>query len=204
MKTQECLTTKTCYKCKETLLLTGFYKDRTKKDGHEPRCKTCAKAKASDYRIDNQAKIVTARDKDRERFNAKAKKTYYENHDESKARAVTQSRSYRERNPEKAKESALKWRKANRDKLLVSRLTSEGKRRATKLCCMPKDYDEWYEFSMSEFYSQSVELTRLTGIKHEVDHIIPLNHSKVCGLHVPANMQILTQEQNRKKSNKFG
>lgn len=37
----------------------------------------------------------------------------------------------------------------------------------------------------------------------EVDHIIPLNHPLVCGLHCPANFQYLTREANRKKSNYF-
>lgn len=36
-----------------------------------------------------------------------------------------------------------------------------------------------------------------------VDHIIPLNHSSVCGLHCLANLQYLTEEENYFKSNKF-
>lgn len=37
----------------------------------------------------------------------------------------------------------------------------------------------------------------------EVDHIIPLKHDKVCGLHVPWNMQYLTRQENAKKGNSF-
>jgi len=42
-----------------------------------------------------------------------------------------------------------------------------------------------------------------TGIKYEIDHIIPIVHEKVCGLHVPANVQILTKKQNRAKASRF-
>jgi 5-methylcytosine-specific restriction endonuclease McrA len=37
----------------------------------------------------------------------------------------------------------------------------------------------------------------------DVDHIIPLNHPLVCGLHVWDNLQILTKSANRSKRNKF-
>lgn len=42
-----------------------------------------------------------------------------------------------------------------------------------------------------------------TGVKHEVDHIIPLVHHKVCGLDVPVNVQVLTKAQNRRKASRF-
>ena len=45
--------------------------------------------------------------------------------------------------------------------------------------------------------------TLTTGIPHELDHIIPLMHPLVSGLHVPANLQILTREQNKAKGTRF-
>ena len=36
-----------------------------------------------------------------------------------------------------------------------------------------------------------------------VDHVIPLRHPRVCGLHVWNNLQLLTPSQNSRKSNKY-
>jgi len=57
--------------------------------------------------------------------------------------------------------------------------------------------------AIQEIYKQARYLTKSTGIKHKVDHIIPSNHPLVCGLHVESNLQILTEQENCCKSNSF-
>lgn len=42
-------------------------------------------------------------------------------------------------------------------------------------------------------------LAKLRGV--EVDHIVPLSHPLVCGLHVEHNLQLLTGDANRAKGN---
>lgn len=42
-----------------------------------------------------------------------------------------------------------------------------------------------------------------TGIPHTFDHIVPINHPLVCGLNVHWNVRVVTQRENRMKSNKW-
>ncbi len=41
------------------------------------------------------------------------------------------------------------------------------------------------------------------GPEYEIDHIIPINHPLVCGLHVPANVQVVQIKENQRKGNTF-
>ena len=56
---------------------------------------------------------------------------------------------------------------------------------------------------IKELYEQCALLTRNTGIKHEIDHIVPLNGKNVSGLHVHWNLQIIKATDNRIKGNRF-
>ena len=60
-----------------------------------------------------------------------------------------------------------------------------------------------HKSNIKAIYELCKQLTKLTGVKHEVDHIVPLCGEYVSGLHVPWNLRVITREENAKKSNKI-
>lgn len=62
----------------------------------------------------------------------------------------------------------------------------------------------WADFKeIRKVYDEAARLTWETGIVHEVDHDIPLQHPRVCGLHVHNNLRAVPKKGNAGKSNYF-
>lgn len=55
--------------------------------------------------------------------------------------------------------------------------------------------------AIKQVYVRAAELTEHTGVEHNVDHIIPLNHPRVCGLHVAWNLRPIPAKPNMSKGN---
>lgn len=103
------------------------------------------------------------------------------------------TRRYNERNKEKCAEWRKQWRLANPEKAKTQvNHRRRHLRNARPRCLTKQDLD-----IMRDLYFEAAKL------KMHVDHIVPLQHEKVCGLHVPWNLQLLTPEENYAKSNKF-
>lgn len=98
-------------------------------------------------------------------------------------------------NRETAARSVAKWSAANpakRQAQLVARRAAKLKARAP-----------WANsFFIAEIYDLARLRTQHTGVKHEVDHIVPLQSPIVCGLHVEANLQVIPSVLNRRKQNR--
>ena len=58
-------------------------------------------------------------------------------------------------------------------------------------------------FYIAEAYRLARIRTAATGIKHVVDHIVPLQSPLVCGLHVEANLQVIPESINASKGNRW-
>lgn len=42
-----------------------------------------------------------------------------------------------------------------------------------------------------------------SGVRYEIDHIVPVKGKNVCGLHVPWNLQLITKDENQRKGRSF-
>lgn len=57
--------------------------------------------------------------------------------------------------------------------------------------------------AIADIYAEAKRFSIETGIKHHVDHEIPLQGKLVSGLHVPANLRIIPASKNFKKLNRY-
>lgn len=83
------------------------------------------------------------------------------------------------------------------------RTAMAGERRAAKVNATPSWLTKADREDIAELYERAAELTAATGERHEVDHVVPLRSSVVCGLHVPWNLEVIKAYKNRAKSNSF-
>lgn len=117
-------------------------------------------------------------------------------HAENKEHRSQYFKDWRQQNLEHLARRFSAWDKANRPK----RIARKARRKAAKRQAAVAWADEG---ALRVFYEEAARLTRETGVRHEVDHIYPLQGELVCGLHCEANLQILTKEENIRKLNRM-
>lgn len=106
---------------------------------------------------------------------------------------------FKKQNPEWLKNYYKQYREKNKAK----KNDFNAKRKLAKKQQMPKWLSDKDKKLIANFYKEAEFLYQKTGVKHHVDHIVPIKGKNVLGLHVPWNLQILTAEENLKKGNKF-
>ncbi len=182
----------------------------------DPINKQSKKAANIAYRDANLEKISTQRAQfraeNRERLTENQREWYAKNIEAARAgmreygrenrdKLVEYARQRRESDPEFAAyldAYRAEYYKNNKHKFIAhNALREERIQRAT-----PPWLTKEQRLAMETVYKDAAELTLLTGIRHEVDHIHPIKGRKSCGLHVPWNLQVLTWRENNRKRNK--
>lgn len=189
-------------------------------------CRPCCNAKCRSYQRENETAVKRASleyrqanrrkiaDKEITRYHAnkpeirqKQRQYYLKNTEKFSERGrawrdanVEAVRDYNKKNADKIREKNIRWRNDNRQKWRAIMAECVRRRKMREVRATPR----WADISaIQDIYIQCQIISDETGTKHHVDHIVPLVHPLVCGLHVHWNLQILTAYDNLSKSNKF-
>lgn len=221
--------TKRCTGCFEEKKFDDFGNEAKAKSGKKSQCRVCAAAKAKIYNKLHPGKSAAAvkawasanPEKRRATRRAAAKSNLHKERARHKAWRLTNPEKYKERckrdyakHKEKRLAAYRAWYLENRESVLRDnkewssrnrgrRAASLAKRRAALLQRTPKWLTSQDFEKMNSIYELCRALQQTTGVKHHVDHEYPLQGNLVSGLHVPANLRILTAEENLRKKNNW-
>jgi hypothetical protein len=166
------------------------------KHGHVAPRKTkgaCVDCLKVEWEKANQTRAEYFRSYNQSEAGQKAKKLYYE-----KNRQQVIEKAFSRPSVEKAA-AKQRYKAANPD--LYKELVSLRRRRFRQATPAWLTAEQKMEIRMK--YRLAIEMSRRTGVRYAVDHIVPLQGENVCGLHVPWNLDVVTQDENLKKSNKL-
>ena len=201
---------KVCNKCGVEKMLSEFY-FRNDNKRYVARCKDCVRETNKSWSEKNKDIISKNkkkyRDSNKSIIAAKRKVNYKKN----RRAILDQKKKYQEDNKEMVSLKGRLYYAANKSIIIAKRKTYKeankgivsalnSRRRASKLKATPL----WANQELvTSFYKQAKRFEVWLGVEYHVDHIIPLKHPDVCGLHNEFNLQIIPAIDNMKKSNKF-
>jgi hypothetical protein len=175
---------------------THYFTGEPCKHGHIAPRKTkgaCVECLKAEWQRGNETRAEYFREYNQSEAGQKAKRGYYERNKEA---VVERAQA---RPPAKKQAYRRAHKAANPD--LYRELVNARRRRFRQ--ATPKWLTAEDKLQIRMKYRLAIELSRRMGVLHVVDHVVPLQGEEVCGLHVPWNMEVITQDENLKKSNKL-
>ena len=202
---------KQCRKCKEVKPLEQFYLVARGSVGRSSDCKACISVAKREWRASNleKAKAIAKASflRNKERRNQESRDYYNAN----RALVSAKAREWREENSDLVKVRKQKYRIAHDVKARATMKLYRARRPelnamicATRRVKKKSATPAWAnKAAIAAIYREAKRLTKETGVPHHVDHVYPIKHPLVCGLHVETNLQILRASENQRKSNSF-
>ncbi len=175
-----------CNSCKLELSLDSYHNCKNLPLGKTYTCKPCAKLRSIKWNSDNK-----------EKKKVQGKLHYEDNKEVYKQKA--KELAWAKHNPEKSRDRARK--RYEGDPSIYFKTVAMRRKRVKQ--ATPTWLSHTQIDAMQDMYVRCATVTKLTGNKHHVDHIVPLKGINVCGLHVPWNLRIIPAEMNIAKSNTF-
>jgi 5-methylcytosine-specific restriction endonuclease McrA len=185
---------KICSACGIAKPPTEFHRRTGRLSGLVSKCKPCKALAAATYRSQN---LAECRSRSLAWHNANRKRSIANTTTWQAANAETVAASrmaYRLSRRDELSAAWRKWRDGNRD---IVRSLKAQRRAALKSATVG-----WADQkAIRSIYQQALRLSMDTGVEHQVDHVIPLQHPLVCGLHVETNLRPIPKAENLKKKN---
>jgi len=178
-----------CCKCKIEREKSAFNKNKSKKDGLSDECRICTLEYGRKYRTLNKEKLLRG---------SREFKSLHRDEINTKNRERYLLKRQDEVFMKKKRDANLKYKSLNKGKVN----SDTAKRYVAKMDRLAVSTKEEL-INIEDLYKEAQKLTRETKVPHHVDHIIPLQGKLVSGLHVLKNLQILTEQENCSKHNKY-
>ena len=199
--------TKRCTKCGRTLPASSFNKANWLASGLRSDCKDCySQSKRRAWAAQPKSDMAI-----RKAENAQLAVVGYrrcivcqevkDGTEEDFARVSTGSLDTTCRPSTRAK--VKKWREKNPERAAVLAYAKCAARYSAKRRRTPPWLTAEHKRQIRAVYAECRRVSKETGVKHHVDHIVPLVGKTVSGLHVPWNLQIITGAENARKANKW-
>jgi hypothetical protein len=181
---------KVCVDCSLTMTLDFFYVKKGSKDGFSYYCKACSRLRDVAYR-GLFPDLTAGRKREKRALNPGSSYT--------PAKAA-QAKTTREKNRAWVAASVAKFKAEFPEEYAAKTGEKAMRRVAAKIQRTPT----WSSpESCRVAYRLRVTLQKATGVRHAVDHSVPLRGKLVSGLHVAENLIVITHEENGIKGNRF-
>lgn len=167
-----------------------FYTDRRAKSGMTSMCRTCINTRNKKYYAENTKKAFI-RNAAWARTNSDRARELKANWASANTEKVAHKNAeYVRNNTEKVRATKLAWHKNNPEKSAQISRRYQAAKRSRLVSWADKQ-------KIKEMYAEAA------ACGMHVDHIVPLHGKLVSGLHVHANLRLLSPIENRKKGNRF-
>lgn len=191
---------------------------------HGKPCKNCSNI----LRYSSNGECVECKNARSKKSSPDRSDYFREWRESNRDRANDSARRFRDKHPERVKESRDAWRRnntqriteytrlyyiENRESILAKHRLSNSLNRGYRnnqraisrinYCAELGDYLDSNKLEIQSIYDEAFLLSKITGIDHHVDHIIPLSSKEPIGVHAPHNLQIVTAKYNKRKASKI-
>lgn len=174
-------------------LLTEYHKHTTQ--GLQSACKRCINAQSKEnYRRSKARKAVTV--------------AAWQAANPEKVAQVRRDRQ--KSNPQEGRDATRKWKASNRAKVNAYKRAYRHQNPAAvarhemrRRTAETQASVSWGDKALiADLYKLARIASRCTGMRFEVDHMLPLRGKRVSGLHVEHNLTVLSRHENAVKSNR--